>query len=467
MFLKKGINWLDRHRISLQLRLAFFFTVSTAAVLFVVTLVLYHELQEQLELKDRMELMHTSSVLAGVVKSMAAETNFNTWRLTWKHTIKGHERMAVRIFSPNGEMYVVSPGMNIPSSEFPPPSESDFTMLEDEEHDTYYLLTSFTVETAPGHLWRVEAGYDTGPSYEMLEQYLESLLILLVLALITTTTISWLITIYGLQPLRRIGAAMHDISSENLSSRIGSQEWPSEIGSLAHSFDEMLERLEAAFAQLSRFSADLAHEVRTPVNNMLSAASVTLARKRNVEDYQNTLEAIINDGRHLERIVESMLFLARAENAKDELCMEQLSSAEEFQLQTDFFELLAEEKNISLHWDGEVTFLANPELLRRALSNLIDNAIRYTPEGGTVRLDGKESGHNVVITVSDSGIGIEAEHLPHIFERFYRADRARSKRTNSGLGLSLVQSIAVLHGGAVSVSSIPGQGSEFYITLPK
>lgn len=467
MFLKKGINWLDRHRISLQLRLSVFFTISTAIVLFVVSLVLYHELREQLELKDRMELMHTSSILSGVVKTMSAETDSVTWRLTWEHTIKGHERMAVRIYSPDGEMYVASPGMDIPSSEFPKPSASNFTLLEDEEHDRYYMLTSFTVETAPGDLWKVEAGYDTGPSYEMLEQYLESLLMLLVVALITTTTVSWLITMYGLQPLRRISAVMHDISSENLSSRIGSQEWPRELAALAESFDEMLGRLEAAFAQLSRFSADLAHEVRTPVNNMLSAASVTLARKRNVEDYQNTLEAVMSEGRHLERIVESMLFLARAENAKEELQTEKLSTAEEFQLQTDFFELLAEEKDIRLSWSGDVALQANPELIRRALSNLVDNAVRYTPEGGTILLDAKDDGQSVVLTVQDSGSGIEAEHLPHIFERFYRVDKARSKRSNSGLGLSLVQSIAILHGGFVSVSSSPGEGSEFSIILPK
>jgi two-component system heavy metal sensor histidine kinase CusS len=165
-------------------------------------------------------------------------------------------------------------------------------------------------------------------------------------------------------------------------------------------------------------------------------------------------------------MVSSMLFLARADNAQQTVKRELLSVREEFARLIDFFEIVAEEQGISLRAEGECALLADPLLLRRALSNLLANSLRYTPRGGTVVLKAMAEGGAGVVSVTDNGCGIAPEHLPHLFDRFYRADPARSSPDSTGLGLAVVRSIAELHGGSVSVRSATGQGASFEMRFP-
>jgi two-component system heavy metal sensor histidine kinase CusS len=226
-------------------------------------------------------------------------------------------------------------------------------------------------------------------------------------------------------------------------------------------------RLEASFTQLTRFSSDIAHELRGPINNLISAASVTQSKARSAEEYRDTLAAIVEEGERLSRMISSMLFLARADNSREPLHLERLTSATEFARQINLYDVLAEEKNITLISEGEVDFYADPIHLQRALSNLLSNALRHTPSGGKIVLRaGRENGQ-IVLSVEDNGEGISPEHLPHIFDRFYRLDDARSNAENTGLGLALVKTIAELHGGRIVVTSTPHRGSCFSLLLPE
>jgi two-component system heavy metal sensor histidine kinase CusS len=267
--------------------------------------------------------------------------------------------------------------------------------------------------------------------------------------------------------VRAISLEIGRVNAERLHSRIAQEAWPAELRLLAVTFDEMMARIERSFEQLTRFSSDLAHEFRSPINNLVAAASVTLARARNAAEYQNTLEVVVEEGDRLSRMVSSMLFLARADNAKQVVRFEQLSTATEFLKLVEFFELMAEEQGVALVADGAVRVRADPLLLRQALSNLLANALRYTPRGGTIRLAAHETADAVVITVADNGAGIAPEHLPHLFDRFYRADAARSAADSTGLGLAVVRSIAELHGGTVEVSSLVGAGATFVLRFPQ
>jgi two-component system heavy metal sensor histidine kinase CusS len=228
----------------------------------------------------------------------------------------------------------------------------------------------------------------------------------------------------------------------------------------------MLGRLEASFEQLSRFSADVAHEFRTPVNNLVAAASVTLARARSSSEYQDTLAVIVEEGERLTRMISSMLFLARADNAKQAVHKEALSTGAEFSKLREFFEALAEQRGVTIVTEGDVPLDADPMLLRRALSNLLENALQHTRAGGEVRLAAAQTPQAVRISVTDSGDGIAPEHLPHLFTRFYRADPSRAASERSGLGLAVVKTIAELHGGTVQVESTPGQGTRVTIAFP-
>jgi two-component system heavy metal sensor histidine kinase CusS len=228
----------------------------------------------------------------------------------------------------------------------------------------------------------------------------------------------------------------------------------------------MLARLEQSFAQLTRFSSDLAHEFRSPINNLVAAASVTLARARDPAEYQKTLEVVVEEGQRLSRMVSSMLFLARADNAGQHLHLERVALADEFRKLVDFYEIAAEEQGVTLQAQGEGELMVDPVLLRRALSNLLANALRYTPRGGSVRLSATRERGAVAIAVSDDGKGIATEHLPFLFDRFYRADTARSSTDSTGLGLAVVRSIAELHGGKAEVVSVLGKGSSFTLRFP-
>lgn len=466
MFSKIAGKQYDPRRWSLQNRLTIFFAVSTTAILLFVSCLLYNSLQSQFKTEDEMELMQATRMVGKAIYTVAAERDSPSWRVTWEHTVESRKKLLVRVYTPEGTLFVKTKEMPVPSAAFPPVSPPDYSRWKNVNTDKRYLLTSFQVEVAPSRIWRVEAAYDFSQSQTMLNRFKHQLAIFLAVALIITLSISWGITSFGLRPLRKVSNVVQGISSENLSYRIGDRPWPKEVMVLATGFDEMLARLEAAFLQLSRFSADLAHEVRTPINNMLTAASVTLTRDRNHTEYQSSLESIVKETEHLIQLVESMLLLARTENAETALQTEQLSAAEEFERLTDFFEAFASAHQIELVHEGNAHFTANPELLRRALSNLIDNAIRYTPPAGIITLSATQDAHSAVLTVQDTGSGIEEHHLEHIFERFYRADTARSQRVNVGLGLSLVKAIITLHEGSITVQSRPGEGARFTIIIP-
>jgi two-component system heavy metal sensor histidine kinase CusS len=235
----------------------------------------------------------------------------------------------------------------------------------------------------------------------------------------------------------------------------------------------MLARLEESFTRLSQFSADLAHELRTPVNNLICAADVALSRSRTPEEYKEVLESGLEEYGRLSRMIDSLLFLARAENPETKVQKVPFDARKEIQSVIDFYEPLSQEEGVDLATaapesnTGPVTLKADVDLFRRALSNLISNALHHTPRGGRVTVSARVAGGGVEVEVADSGCGIGPEHLPRIFDRFYRADRARAHHPEgAGLGLPIVKSILDLHGGTVSVRSQLGKGATFTLRFP-
>ncbi len=470
-------KFFDLRRASLTLKLAVFFTLATALILMTVSGILYRALKEQLHDQDRNELALATLQLGESVRYLAREQNSENWLREWNTRSRQNRRLALRVFTPDQEIYVATE-MNIPLAAFPPaktPLETvrwqgakDQKNVESAENAGDFLLTNLAIEVAPTRWWRIEAALDLTQSNQLLRTYWQQLSVLLSVSLLITAGIGTFIAWYSLRPLAKISAQMRQISSEKLATRIGHKAWPFELLSVSQAFDAMLARIEDSFTQLSRFSADLAHEVRTPVNNLIAAASVTLIRPRKTAEYEEALAAVITEGQQLAAIVDSMLFLARAEHKSEVLRIENLAAQEELTRQIDYFEALANEKEVVFKRVTEenkahanVFVNADPLLLRRALSNLIHNAILHTPSGGKVCLRAFAEKNAVCFAVEDSGSGILPEHLPHIFERFYRAEASRSERARSGLGLSIAKSIAQLHGGDLEVTSIIGQGSTF------
>jgi two-component system heavy metal sensor histidine kinase CusS len=223
----------------------------------------------------------------------------------------------------------------------------------------------------------------------------------------------------------------------------------------------MLDRLQEAFERLSQFSADVAHDFRTPINNLMGEAQVALSRERTPAEYTRVLQSALEEYTRLASMIDSMLFLAQAERAPAALASVSLEARVELQAVCDFYHALAEEQGVELACEGQARIPADPLLLRRALSNLLSNALNYTPRGGRVTLRAAAGpGATRTLSVIDSGIGIAPEHLAKLGDRFYRVDPSRTASPGgAGLGLAIVRSIMTLHGGSLLINSAVGRGT--------
>nr|WP_283939177.1 heavy metal sensor histidine kinase [Pseudomonas sp. T1.Ur] len=272
----------------------------------------------------------------------------------------------------------------------------------------------------------------------------------------------------SLRPLRRMGAIASSVSARSLNARLPEEHMPVELAELARSINDMLGRLDDAFQRLSAFSADIAHELRTPLSNLLTHTQVTLTRERSLEDYREALHGNLEELQWMAQLVNDMLYLAKADHGLLALHREPLQLAEEVDMLLDFFAPLAEDANIRLGRDGESLIEGDRNMLRRALSNLLDNALRFTPRGGEVRVRIVDVGQGVSVCVENSGEGVPADLLPRLFDRFYRADPARQEGSSehAGLGLAITRSIIRAHGGDIRCESVGGW-TRFVIELPK
>ncbi len=274
----------------------------------------------------------------------------------------------------------------------------------------------------------------------------------------------------GIRPVEEMATTARHISSTNLRERILAEGYPSELASLASTFNQMLDRLEESFERISRFSADIAHDLRTPVNNIRGEAEVALARARTIDEYRDVLESCLEEAVRLSALVGDLLFLARSESPLTHLRRERVNVAELLDGVREYYEASAAEGRVSLTTavaDDPLIAEFDRTLLQRAVGNLVSNALAHTPPGGTVVLRSNADSSTIRIAVSDTGIGIPAEALPKVFDRFFRVDSSRSQGSGgTGLGLAIVQSIALLHGGNVRISSQPGRGTTVTLLMP-
>ncbi|WP_085723060.1 heavy metal sensor histidine kinase [Pseudomonas sp. R37(2017)] len=272
----------------------------------------------------------------------------------------------------------------------------------------------------------------------------------------------------GLRPLRRISAMASGVSAQSLNSRLPEENMPPELAEMAHNFNAMLGRLDDSFQRLSAFSADIAHELRTPLSNLLTHTQVTLTRPRPIEDYREALHSNLEELQWMAQLVNDMLYLAKADHGLLIPKREPLELGQETDLLLEFFAPLAEDAQVTLSREGLGRIEGDRSMLRRALSNLLDNALRFTPVKGTVQVRIEEQPDCLSLRVENSGDGIDPQLLPRLFDRFYRADPARREGSSehAGLGLAITQSIIRAHGGQIRCESANGW-TRFVIELPR
>jgi two-component system heavy metal sensor histidine kinase CusS len=414
-----------------------------------------------------------NAVLADKVFALSADLRENGPELFAEeltaHRAGQHAPYWIRILDSQGRTVAQTPGMDrlIPPHIFPITRESAEAIRNRKDyHSTGKLLSlvSFN-ERSGGETYRVQLAQDRS-SDEQVERTFALLSIAVLLGgAVASALIAIIVTRRGLQPLRQLTQSLDRIGPDQLKERIGSTGWPRELRPLAIAFDQMLERLDDSFTRLSQFSADLAHELRTPIANMLGEAQVALTRDRSAAEYHDTIVSTVAECERLSRIVDNLLFVARVDAAREPIARKWFDARAAVEKIAAFYQMVADDQNVTIHCSGDGEVYADPDLFERAVGNLLDNALRFTAEHGTIRVVISKPNNDFRVMVIDNGSGIAAEHLPRVFDRFYRAESSRGS-DGAGLGLALVKSIVELHGGSATIHSEVGHGTTVTLRFP-
>lgn len=273
----------------------------------------------------------------------------------------------------------------------------------------------------------------------------------------------------AIKPIEAISATAADISLSNLSRRIDVTGTETELTGLARTLNQMFDRLESAFAQQVRFTADASHELRTPLAVILSHTELALGKSRPAEELRETIETCRRSALRMKSLVESLLTLARFDSGELQLEHRSFDISRTASDCVGLVRPLGEQRKISILMDlTPASLTGDPDRIAQVITNLLTNAIRYNHDHGQVVISTRPSDESVILTVSDTGIGIPREHLPHIFERFYRVDRARARKDGGvGLGLAICRSIVEAHGGTIMVTPNAESGTTFEVRLPR
>ncbi|WP_227504662.1 heavy metal sensor histidine kinase, partial [Acinetobacter harbinensis] len=270
--------------------------------------------------------------------------------------------------------------------------------------------------------------------------------------------LGWFATWRGLRPVQKMAKVAEGISAQHLSERLEVEHTPTELKSLAIAFNAMLDRLESALEKLSDFSSDLAHEIRTPINNLMTQTQVCLARNRDIGTYQEILFSNLEEFERLARMVSGMLFLAKAEHGLNLQNLQNIDLVKEVTALFDFYDALAAEKNMTLQQTGSGNVKGDPAMLRRALSNLLSNAVKYGNKNSTIRIKLQQNLDNTIFSIENEGPEISPEQLSRLFDRFYRTDASRQRtEEGTGLGLAITKSILDMLGATIQAESLNGR----------
>jgi two-component system, OmpR family, heavy metal sensor histidine kinase CusS len=291
------------------------------------------------------------------------------------------------------------------------------------------------------------------------------LMIAVCIALMGVT--GWMAVRQGHAPLRSMVSRIRRISANELSTRLEPDAVPEELTDLATSFNGMLQRVDEAFHRLSDFNADIAHELRTPIANLMTQTQVGLSRARSADEYREMLYSNMEEYERMAQMVGDMLYLAQTDRREQLKELVTIDLGQEVRALFEFYEGWADERHVTLALSGGATVTGDRLMLQRALGNLVSNAIRHTPTGGTVRVSLSTAADGAVqVEVENPGDPIPPEHLPRLFHRFYRVDQSRQKGDEgAGLGLAIVKSIATAHGGNIGVESSI-DATRFTLSLP-
>jgi two-component system heavy metal sensor histidine kinase CusS len=459
---------------SIGARLSLLFMVASGLLLLIATVFLYFGAVRTLRHQDERLLASKIRVVRTLLKDPAHAKGLES---EIEHEAGEEQALKyfIRVLDPRSGVVLATPEMDalLPTGIFPPLATAGSLGVAIRPHRQLrreYLLLTGDAQAAgdrPGTRL-IQIALDTTPNREILAEYRRWLLFALGAGTIFSGLAGMLVARDGLRPLREITQAAREVRASSLEARLQPETWPEELQELATAFDAMLDRLQGSFARLTEFSGDIAHALRNPVNNLRGEAEVALTQARTPDEYRQTMASMLEELDRLSKLVENLLFVARADHPESAIKRASFPVAAEMNAVREFYEALAADRQIAVTCEGEATVEGDPTLVRRAVSNLLGNALKHTAPGGAVWLTAVTRPDCAVeIAVRDNGRGIPGESLPRLFDRFYQVrPTAGSPARGVGLGLAIVKSIMRLHGGEVQVTSTIGVGTTFVLRFP-
>src|SRR6266404_5865392 len=380
-----------------------------------------------------------------------------------------HTAYWIRMLDSQGRTYAETPGMDrsLPPEIFPPPQETTSIVggLKDYRRGPKLFSLVTLNEESESQPYTLQVAQDRSSDERVERNFAVLFIMVLSGSVLASALIATIVTKRGLRPLQEMTQSLARIGPTHLKERVTPGDWPGELKPLAIAFDDMLKRLDDSFTRLSQFSADLAHELRTPIANMMGEAQVALTRDRTAAEYREIIESTIGECERLSRIVDNLLFVARVDAAREPIARKRFDARAAVEKIAAFYQTIAEDHHVAIGCSGEGQIYADPDLFERAVGNLLDNALRFTPENGSIQIVVCQRDADFEVAVTDTGCGIAPEHLPRVFDRFYRAESSRGS-DGAGLGLALVKSIVDLHGGSATIESEIGRGTTVKLTFP-
>jgi heavy metal sensor kinase len=453
---------------SIRFRLTLWFVLLLAITLAIFCAALYLALRHNLNSTLNDSLESRAEIVAGLVVDV---DRIDVAELTIPgDPVEGEE--FVRVFDSSGNLVFDNSGEN-----FRPPDDPAAVaaaLSGARTRSNLDLGPKLRALTAPIRAnGQVIGAVEVGLSTDDLHSTLRTLLIIILaaypLALVIASGGGVLLASRALSPIDGLTRTARRISAEDLSQRLDMRLPDDELGRLARTFDEMIARLDDAFRRQRQFTADASHELRTPLTAIKGQTEVALQRDRDPAEYRSVLRNVNLEVDRMIRLVSSLLTLARADAQQVPLARESISLGTLLSDAADQVRPVAESKGVTvrLRDGGDTELSADQDLLLQLILNLLDNALKHTPSGGSIDVSWRKEDGQAKVVVSDEGPGIPSEHLPHIFDRFYRVDKARSRDGGGvGLGLSICRWIAQAHGGSIEADNAPGQGATFTVQLP-
>lgn len=395
------------------------------------------------------------------------------WSAVYEHILLNPKNYFIQVADSTGTIAWRSENLQQHKWELPLP---EVGMLPGDTFPFRYTIPTFSLSKQRLRVFvyhtgtvQVSVGYPVEEIETTLNDLFSSLLVATPIVLFLALVIGWLLAKYFVQPVEEITRLADEITEHNLSQRLPVRRVNDEITRLTHTLNEMIERLERSFAQIRQFTGDASHELRTPLAILMGELEVALHSKKTPHEYQETIASALEEVSRLSQVVKNLLELSRADAGQVPLDVQELNLTVLLEDMVEDAMILAEEKNIvvTANIERRVMIHGDKVRLHQGLLNVIDNAVKYTPAGGSITIALRVQEDEALVSVSDSGYGIPEEDIPHIFDRFYRVDKSRSANISGhGLGLSIVKWVVEAHRGRIKVTSTVGKGTIFFLWLP-